>query len=167
MKSVAGFGEGDYSNARSFTTVVDRGSVVISQVYGGGGNSGAQYKNDFIELFNRSELMIDLTNWSVQYAASGSASWSVTPLSGSIGPRKYYLIQLASGGANGATLPTPDSGRADCGTNREWRRCVLPAASHATTETTHPHLTSNETAERQRRNTITEARDEEGMICGA
>ncbi len=26
--------------------------VVISQVYGGGGNSGATYKNDFIELFN-------------------------------------------------------------------------------------------------------------------
>lgn len=28
--------------------------VVISQVYGGGGNSGATYTNDFIELFNRS-----------------------------------------------------------------------------------------------------------------
>ncbi len=26
--------------------------VVISQVYGGGGNSGATLKNDFIELFN-------------------------------------------------------------------------------------------------------------------
>ncbi len=28
--------------------------VGISQVYGGGGNAGAPYKNDFIELFNRS-----------------------------------------------------------------------------------------------------------------
>ena len=27
--------------------------IVISQVYGGGGNAGAQYKNDFIELYNR------------------------------------------------------------------------------------------------------------------
>jgi hypothetical protein len=27
--------------------------VVVSQVYGGGGNSGATYRNDFIELFNR------------------------------------------------------------------------------------------------------------------
>ena len=27
-------------------------SVVISQVYGGGGNGGSTYKNDFIELFN-------------------------------------------------------------------------------------------------------------------
>ncbi|MEQ1530867.1 MAG: hypothetical protein ABL925_16240, partial [Methylococcales bacterium] len=28
-------------------------NIVISQVYGGGGNTGATYKNDFIELFNR------------------------------------------------------------------------------------------------------------------
>jgi uncharacterized protein len=27
--------------------------VVISQVYGGGGNAGAPYNSDFIELFNR------------------------------------------------------------------------------------------------------------------
>jgi hypothetical protein len=27
--------------------------IVISQVYGGGGNSGATLKNDFIELYNR------------------------------------------------------------------------------------------------------------------
>lgn len=27
--------------------------IVISQVYGGGGNAGAPYMNDFVELFNR------------------------------------------------------------------------------------------------------------------
>ena len=27
--------------------------VVISQIYGGGGNSGATYQNDFVELYNR------------------------------------------------------------------------------------------------------------------
>ena len=27
--------------------------IVISQVYGGGGNAGATYTNDFIELYNR------------------------------------------------------------------------------------------------------------------
>jgi hypothetical protein len=31
-----------------------RAGLVISQVYGGGGNSGATYKNDFIELLNAS-----------------------------------------------------------------------------------------------------------------
>jgi hypothetical protein len=28
-------------------------NVVISQVYGGGGNSGSTYTHDFIELYNR------------------------------------------------------------------------------------------------------------------
>jgi hypothetical protein len=41
-------------------------SVVISQVYGGGGNSGATLKNDFIELFNLGTSAVDLTGWSVQ-----------------------------------------------------------------------------------------------------
>jgi hypothetical protein len=30
----------------------DTSKVVISQVYGGGGNTGATYTHDFIELFN-------------------------------------------------------------------------------------------------------------------
>ncbi|MBA2384229.1 MAG: lamin tail domain-containing protein, partial [Actinobacteria bacterium] len=42
--------------------------VVISQVYGGGGNSGATYTNDFIELYNPTAASIPLTGWSVQYA---------------------------------------------------------------------------------------------------
>jgi hypothetical protein len=47
--------------------------VVISQVYGGGGNAGATLKNDFIEIFNRGTAAQNLTGWSVQYAsATGS-----------------------------------------------------------------------------------------------
>lgn len=47
--------------------------IVISQVYGGGGNSGATYSNDYVELFNRSTASVDLSGWSLQYAsASGS-----------------------------------------------------------------------------------------------
>ncbi len=42
-------------------------NVVISQVYGGGGNSGATYTHDFIELFNRGASSVSLTGWSVQY----------------------------------------------------------------------------------------------------
>ena len=45
------------------------GGVVISQVYGGGGNAGATYTNDFIELYNQTGTAVDLTGWSVQYAA--------------------------------------------------------------------------------------------------
>ena len=43
-------------------------NVVISEVYGGGGNSGAEYKNDFIELYNPTDAAINLDGWSVQYA---------------------------------------------------------------------------------------------------
>jgi predicted extracellular nuclease len=49
--------------------------IVVSQVYGGGGNAGAPYNRDFIELLNRTDAAIDLTGWSVQYAsAAGSTS---------------------------------------------------------------------------------------------
>ena len=58
--------------------------VVINEVYGGGGNSGATYKNDFIELYNNSSTAVNLTGWSVQYASSAGTTWQVTNLSGSI-----------------------------------------------------------------------------------
>jgi predicted extracellular nuclease len=47
--------------------------VVISQVYGGGGNSGATLRHDFIELKNRSTVAESVGGWSVQYA-SGTGS---------------------------------------------------------------------------------------------
>lgn len=84
--------------------------VVISQVYGGGGNSGTTYKNDFIELYNGGTTTVDLTGWSVQYGSSGGTSWSNrTNLSGSIAPGHYYLIQEAAGGSGTTALPTPDA----------------------------------------------------------
>lgn len=55
-------------------------NIVISQVYGAGGNGTnvATYRHDFIELFNRSGATVDIGNWSVQYASSGGSSWQVT-----------------------------------------------------------------------------------------
>ncbi len=82
--------------------------VVISQVYGGGGNSGATYTNDFIELFNRGSATVDMTGWSVQYASTTGSSWSKTNLSGSLAPGQYYLIQESQGAGGTIPLPTPD-----------------------------------------------------------
>jgi predicted extracellular nuclease len=86
--------------------------IVISQVYGGGGNSGAPYTHDFVELFNRSAAPVSLAGWSIQYAsATGTGNFSSNPiaiLSGSLDPGQYYLVQLA-GGTNGVALPTPDA----------------------------------------------------------
>src|SRR6188474_135406 len=64
-------------------------SIVVSQVYGGGGNSGATWKNDFVELYNLSASSVNVTGWSVQYASSSGSSWQVTSLTGSIGPGQY------------------------------------------------------------------------------
>ena len=86
--------------------------VVISQVYGGGGNAGAQYRNDFVELFNRGATPIPLNGWSIQYASAtgtGTFSGNLTPLAGTLAPGQYYLIQLAVGTNLTAPLPTPDA----------------------------------------------------------
>ncbi len=83
--------------------------ITISQLYGGGGNSGATYTNDFIELYNRSSSSIDLSGWSVQYASSSGTSWQVTLLSGLLAPGQYYLIQEAQGAGGTTSLPTPDA----------------------------------------------------------
>lgn len=84
--------------------------VVISQVYGGGGNTGATYKNDFIELFNAGASSVNLNGWSVQYASASGASWASTAIGNvTLQPGQYLLIQEAPG-ANGTTaLPTADA----------------------------------------------------------
>jgi len=84
-------------------------SLVVAQLYASGGNSGATYANDYVELFNRSTSSVNLTGWTVQYASAASTSWSATALAGAIAPGHAYLVQLASGGANGSALPTADA----------------------------------------------------------
>jgi uncharacterized protein len=84
--------------------------VVISQIYGGGGNSGATLKNDFVELFNRGTSTVDLNGFSVQYnSASSTGAWQVTTLSGFIAPGQYYLVQELAGTGGTTNLPAPDA----------------------------------------------------------
>jgi uncharacterized protein len=112
--------------------------IVISQVYGGGGNSGATLTNDFIELFNRGATAVPVDGWSVQYAAAGGTSWQRTLLSGSIAPGQYYLIQESAGAGGTTPLPTPDAsgtiamsstaGKVALLTNTTLLACGTPAA---------------------------------------
>lgn len=83
--------------------------IVINQAYGCGGNSGAAYKNDFVELYNPTDSDISLDGWSIQYAAKDKSSYSVTALSGSIKAKGYYLLQLKAGNGGTLNLPTPDA----------------------------------------------------------
>lgn len=89
--------------------------VVVSQVYGGGGNSGAPYTNDYIELFNRGAEPVSLGGKSVQYASAtgtgnfGAGASQIVVLPGdTLQPGQYYLVALA-GGATGAPLPDADA----------------------------------------------------------
>ena len=83
--------------------------VVISEVYGGGGNSGATYRNDFVELRNNGSTTVSLSGWSIQYASSSGSTWNNrTNLTGSVAPGATYLVKLASGGSRGSELPAAD-----------------------------------------------------------
>ena len=87
--------------------------VVISQVYGAGGNAGASFTHDFIELFNRGTTPVVLDGMSIQYASAGGAgalganAGQLTELSGTIQPGKYLLIHESSGSV-GAAPPATD-----------------------------------------------------------
>lgn len=91
-------------------TALAAGEVVISQIYGGGGNSGATLTHDFIELFNRSNSPVNLNGWSVQYASSTGATWQKTELNGiALQPGQYYLVQEAKGSGGTTALPAADT----------------------------------------------------------
>ncbi len=98
----------------NFTTRLSGGAVggfvVISEVYGGGGNAGAPFNHDFVELHNRGSVAVDVEGWSLQYTSSGGTTWgnNITPLAGSIPAGGYYLVQMGPLGMNGEALPTPD-----------------------------------------------------------
>ncbi|WP_054023068.1 5'-nucleotidase C-terminal domain-containing protein [Bacillus sp. FJAT-28004] len=86
-------------------------NIVISQVYGGGGNSGATLKNDFIELYNPTDEDVSLSGWKVRYTSSkGTFEDKIsTVLSGTIKSKGYFLIQQVSNADVGASLPLPDA----------------------------------------------------------
>lgn len=86
-------------------------AVMISQVYGGGGNANAPWLNDFVELHNSGPDAVNLTGWSLQYTSSTGTSWGnqKVNLSGSIPAGGYYLVKLGSGGSVGVALPTENA----------------------------------------------------------
>jgi len=84
--------------------------LIISEVYGGGGNSGATYTNDFVELYNPTGSEVSVAGWSVQYrSATGTGPGQVTALSGAVPAHGHYLVQEAAGTGGSTALPTPDA----------------------------------------------------------
>ncbi|MER6956973.1 endonuclease/exonuclease/phosphatase family protein [Streptomyces sp. NPDC000618] len=87
-------------------------SAVISEVYGGGGNSGATLTRDFVELGNAGTAAYDLAGFSVQYlpgSPSSSSTWQVTALSGSVAPGGRFLVGEGVGSGGTVALPALDA----------------------------------------------------------
>lgn len=95
--------------AASPATAAPSNGLVINEVYGGGGNSGSTYTNDFVELANRGSAPVDLSAYSVQYhSKAATGAWQLTPLTGTLAPGAYYLV--AEGKGSGGTTPLPAPG---------------------------------------------------------
>lgn len=91
------------------TAATDGSAAVISEVYGGGGNKGAAFTHDFIELYNPTDAPIDLTGYTVEYFSASGNTGGKVELSGTIAPHGYFLVQGAAGNGAGDSLPAPDA----------------------------------------------------------
>lgn len=76
------------------------GSVLITQVYGGGGNSGSPYKADFVDFFNTTDADVNISGWCLYYfdaAANVSTQKYEFPANTIIGTNKYFGLKGAEG----------------------------------------------------------------------
>ncbi|UQN06984.1 ExeM/NucH family extracellular endonuclease [Deinococcus sp. QL22] len=90
------------------------GALVIRQVYGAGGNTGAPFLSDFVELFNRSKQPVSTAGMSVQYASAAgtfaaTATASIALPTFNVQPGQSFLIRMSDGAGPAAALPTPDA----------------------------------------------------------
>ncbi len=87
--------------------------LVVNEAYGGGGNSGALYKNDFVELRNTTDHTVSLGGLSVQYR---SATGTGAPSGGNVAALPSvdlpaggtFLVSGVAGAGGTQDLPTPD-----------------------------------------------------------
>lgn len=95
----------------SITAHAQVNHIVISAIYGGGSNTNAKFKYDFVELFNPTAAEISFTNWSIQYGSAAGTAWQKKIISATIPSGHYFLVQFAASATTlvGADLPTPDS----------------------------------------------------------
>ena len=76
-------------------------TVVITQIYGAGGNSGAVLDSDFVELFNLSPAPVSLNGWSIQYissagvAATSGTSYNLPNVT--LAPGQYFMMKGRDG----------------------------------------------------------------------
>ncbi|HEX8559223.1 MAG TPA: Calx-beta domain-containing protein [Pyrinomonadaceae bacterium] len=85
--------------------------LVISQVYTRGGEPGAAYQHDYVELFNRGRAPVNIGSWALHITQNSGQSPTtiyirLPTFSYVVEPGRYVLVKLA-GGEHGAPLPAP------------------------------------------------------------
>lgn len=104
-------------------------NVIIYEIYGGGGNSGASYNHDYVVLYNNSYFKINLADYYLQYTSSSNATLnnSAIRLNGYIYPNSYFMVKLTSNNtSNGANLPFYSL---DCSSAKGKEMLALSASS--------------------------------------
>jgi len=89
--------------------LVEGGSLVIAEVYGGGGGltgGSVTYQHDYVIIYNRGDEPMPLGELSVQYAGQGQAFSTSERHVGledvELGPGQYYYIQMLDEGTPGS-----------------------------------------------------------------
>ncbi len=83
--------------------------IIISEIYGGGGDAGSALRNDYIILKNIGTETVSLRGATLQYASSNGIFTQYHPLPDiTLSAGQSYLIQEATGGGGTSDLPAPD-----------------------------------------------------------
>ena len=114
--------------------------LVITQVYTRGGEPGATFRNDYVEIFNRGNTTIDLAGYSLQTVVNappqpgGGFPGGLTTLTrlftapgvpAPLEPGRYRLFAYASSGENGGPVPADFAPSADYDLPADFGRIAL------------------------------------------
>jgi Calx-beta domain/Lamin Tail Domain len=93
-------------------------NIRISQIYTRGGEAGATFQNDYVELFNRGQTDVDVSGWSLNISNFAGTPPNFQISSTNIRffsspnlimrPGGHLLIKFGFNSSNGQPLPTPD-----------------------------------------------------------
>ena len=122
-------------------------NVIISEIFPRGtGQNFDPYAHDWVELYNQSDESVDMSNWSLQYAAATSGGFTISNLvtfhGGAVIPAKgFFLIELATLNITSTEQPQADMSRIKFQLHPDGGRLALVSSQNAIGSTyTHPSV---------------------------
>ncbi|MFZ4456975.1 MAG: C10 family peptidase [Bacteroidales bacterium] len=132
---------GTYALEITIQELLQQPPVLITQVYGGGGNSGANYKSDFIELLNTTSSDVNIGGWCAYYiaATSSSTSQKYEFLANTIiKAGSYFLLKCADGTGAQPAWSLPFDGTSTLALGGTVGKVILLKSNAAFTLSTPP-----------------------------